>query len=230
VTFVSKKLEEKIVEVQDLVFRETAITYAGVETVDVTDDEVEAFRVKYSIPEDSITLLALGLTSLSYKAEGLKLLILALKKLQEKYPNIVLIATREGKYTELLKEFAYENSIRDSIIFTGDVKNPFVPLKQCDIYTHITLGEGGLSLALLEAMSMGKPIIATRVGGIPEAIDDNVNGLLVEPDVDEITEKIKYLMENPSVAIALGGNAKNKADSTFTWERTAEKFIEIFSK
>ena len=175
-----------------------------------------------------LVLLAQAFTANKLKAEGAKLLIKSVKKLRDKYPNLILILTREGSYSNKLKEFAKNEGIEDNVIFTGDLENPYLPLVICDIYTHTPIGEG-LPLALLEAMSMRKPIIATSVGGIPEAIENGVNGILVEPDVDKIAEKIEYLLENREFAEELGRNAKKTAEATFTWEKAAEKFIEIYS-
>jgi glycosyltransferase involved in cell wall biosynthesis len=199
VTFVSRRLHERIVEIDGLSFPKTKITYAGAFTGEVSELEVEQFRKKYMINEDSNVLLALGMTALPYKAEGLKLLIQAIRILRVTHPNIVLIATREGKYSDNVKAFAREMDVENNIIFTGDVSNPSVPLHICDLYTHITLGDG-LPLALLEAMAMGKPIVATPIAGIPEAILDGENGLLVEPDAEKVAEKIDFLLRDPKYA------------------------------
>lgn len=228
VTFVSKGLEEKIGKIYGLGFGNTAITHAGVETRDVSEDDVKEFRRKFNIKDGSKILLALGLTSLSYKAEGAKILMRAVLKLKDKYPDIVLILTKESFYSNDLKKFAKDQSISDNIIFTGNLTNPFVPLSLCDIYTHITLGEGGVSLAVLEAMAMGKPIIATQIGGIPEAIENGKNGILVESDVDKIAEKIECLLEKKQFAEELGRNAKKTAEEEFTWDRSSQKFIQIY--
>jgi len=228
VTFVSKGLKNKIIKIRGLRFGETAITYAGVKSREVPENDIKKFCVKFNIKREFKILLGLGLTALKYKAEGAKILMRAVVKLKDKYPNILLILTREGFYSSDLREFAKDNRISDYVLFTGDVSDPFVPLSICDIYTHITLGEGGVSIALLEAMSMVKPIIATRVGGIPEAIKNGKNGILVEPNVDKIAEKIKYLLENKQLAEELGRNAKKTVEDYFTWDRSAQRFIQIY--
>jgi len=166
VTFVSKKLQERICEVDGLSFARTAITYAGVRAREVTEGEVERFREQYEIRKDAVVLLAQAMTAHPLKAEGLKLLIRAVRALRENYPNIVLIATREGKYSDEVKAFAREMSVEEQVVFTGDVENPFVPLEMCDLYTHITLGDG-LPLALLEAMAMENPLLRRRLPGSP---------------------------------------------------------------
>lgn len=216
ITFVSKKLETTIKDVWGLRFKNTVITYAGVSVRDVSEEEITAFKRKFVIKDQYPILLALGLTALKYKADGLKQLIKALKNIRCTYPNAILIATREGKYTDELREFAKKEGLEDAVIFTGDVDNPYVPLSVCDIYTHISFGEG-LPIALLEAMACGKPIIASPAGGIPEAIEDGKNGLLVEPDEVKIAEKVVYLLENKEKAKDIGIKAKKTAEDRFSW-------------
>jgi len=226
VTFVAKRLQERIVEVEGLSFSKTAITYAGVQTGEVLEGEIERFREQYGISENAVVLLAQAMTTYSLKAEGLKLLLQTLKILRKTYPNIVLIATREGKYSEEVKAFSRKMGVEEHVIFTGNVENPFVPLTLCDIYTHISLGDG-LPLALLEAMSIGKPIVATPVGGIPEVIDNRRSALLVEPNVDEVAQAIDTLLNDEKLRITLGHNACTDSKE-YTWEKCANKFIEIF--
>ncbi|KKG83989.1 glycosyltransferase family 4 protein [Methanosarcina mazei] len=226
-TFVSKRLQERVIEVDGLSFTKTAITYAGVRASEVSEGEVKRFREQYGIDEGAIVLLAIGMTALPYKAEGLKLMIQAVRILRETYPNIVLIATREGKYSEEMKAFACEEGVEKQVVFTGDVENPFVPLKMCDLYTHITLGDG-LPLALLEAMAMGKPIVATPIAGIPEAITDGENGILVAPGAEQIALKIDLLLRDREYAERLGRRAKKTVEERFTWEQAAERFLQCY--
>lgn len=228
VTFVSKALKNEIEKAWGLDFRNTAVTYAGVTPREVTENEIREFRAKFSIKDDSIVLLAQAFTANKLKAEGAKLLMKAIKILNGKYPNIVLILTREATYSNELRAFARELGLEDKVVFTGDVNNPYIPLAVCDIYTHTPLSEGGLSLALLEAMSMGKPIIATSIGGIPEAIKNMGNGILVKPDLNEISKWLEYLLANKDKATKLGENAKKTAAQKFSWEQSADVFQKIY--
>lgn len=228
VTFVSKKLEATVREVWGLNFNNIVVTYAGVSITNVSEEEIATFKRKFGIKDQYPILLASGLTALKYKAEGLKHLIKSLKNIRPTYPNAILIATREGRYTPELKAFAKEEGLENAVIFTGDVENPYVPLSLCNIYTHISLGEGGVSIALLEAMSMGKPIIASPAGGIPEAIEDGKNGLLVEPDEVKIAEKIIYLLENKEKAKEIGMNAKKTAEERFSWSAAVNSILNMY--
>jgi len=227
VTFVSKGLQKKIQDIDGFSFPNTAISYAGIKPVKVTNDEIEQFRERFGIKNEAVILLAQAMTAHILKAEGLKILIQSLKNIHEKYPNILLIATREGKYVTELKQFTNSLALERNLIFTGDIENPFIPLEICDIYTHISLGEG-LPIALLEAMAMGKPIVATAVGGIPEAVIDGENGLLVAPDARVIAEKIDLLLQNREYAERLGRCAKKTVEERFTWKQAVERFLQCY--
>lgn len=230
VTFVSKSLKEKVKAIYGISFRKTEITYAGVDFPhDISAKKTHEFCKLFGIKEDSVILLANGLTSLKEKADGAKLLIKAVKQLKSNYPNIILILTKEGSFSNELKKFSQKENISESIIFTGTLEDPNIPLKICDIYTHTPLIEGGVSLSILEAMAMGKPILATSIGGIPEAIEDGVNGILVQPDVDLITQKISYLLENKEFAFKLGQNAQKTAEEKFSWKMSADMFLKLYT-
>jgi L-malate glycosyltransferase len=229
VTFVSKSLKDKTEKIFGLNFKKTKITYPGVSLpCDISEIKIYKFCEQFKIKKGSIILLAHGLTSYKSKAEGAKLLIKAVKKLKNDFPNIILILTKEGPFSKELKKFSQSEEVSENIIFTGNLEEPDIPLKICNLYTHTPLIEGGVSLAILEAMGMGKPILATSVGGIPEAIEDGVNGLLVQPDTNMITQKIAYLLENENFAFKLGLNAQKIAREKFNWKTSADIFLEIF--
>ncbi len=228
VTFVSKALKADIENVYNLRFKTTAITYAGVSVTKVDEEETKAFRLKYNIPDNSTILLTQGFTANKLKAEGLKLLMKTVKKMSLEFPNLLLIATRYGVYSEELEAFAAELKIENHVVFTGDVENIFTPLQLADIYTHITLSEGGVSLALLEAMVSEKPIVATNIGGIPEAIDHMENGVIVEPDEAMILEAITLLLKDNSLAAKLSKNARVRAEKVFNWNTTSEQLLKIY--
>lgn len=230
VTFVSIGLKEKIEETYGLRFKDTQITYPGVRLRDVSETEIEHFKKQFNIRDNTILLLVQAFTANSLKAEGLKIVIKSIKELRDKYPNIKLIVTRKGHYSNELQEFARKEGVSDSIIFTGNLENPFVPLTICNIFLFPWLGKSGVGNALLEAMCVGKPIIATSVNGsgVSEIITDGENGILVEADPIKIADKIEYLVNYEEFAHNIGKNAKEKVESDFTWEKVARNFELIY--
>lgn len=229
VTFVSRSLQNHIVQIDGLAMPSTAITYAGVKVAEVSDDEVAQFVDDFGISGSPVTIASVGMTSNPHKAQGLKLLIEAIRLLRDAYPGILLIIAGGGEYSREMKAFAKEMSVDRNVVFTGSIENPLVLLKVCDIYAHTPLAEGGVSLALLEAMGMGKPIVATSAGGIPEAITDTKNGLLVKPDVQQIAGGITHLLRNRDYSEQLGRCAKETAEERFTWTNAAQLFEELYT-
>jgi glycosyltransferase involved in cell wall biosynthesis len=228
ITYVSKDLQKKVRLIWDVQFRtREEITYAGVRSQSVTDKDIKSFIKKYNIPKNSFVLLMQSSPIAKVKADGTKILMQSVQELLPVYPEVLLILTGDGPYLAELEEYAVALGIQDKVIFTGWTNNPFVSLHICDLYTHITLGEGGLSLAVLEAMAMGKPIIATPVGGIPEAVENSKSGILVEADVEAVTGAITNLLCDVELRTVLGSNAHKRARD-FSWEHCADKFSMLF--
>ena len=87
------------------------------------------------------------------------------------------------------------------------------------------------SMAVLEAMALGKPIIASRIGGLPEQIEDGKTGLLFEMgNVEELREKMLYLWKNKDLRIEMGKEARKKAEREFSLERHCEELLQIYKK
>ncbi len=87
------------------------------------------------------------------------------------------------------------------------------------------------SMAVLEAMALGKPIIASRIGGLPEQIEDGKTGLLFEMgNVEELREKMLYLWKNRNLRIEMGKEARKKAETEFSLEKHCEELEKIYEK
>lgn len=229
ITYVSKDLRIKIHQTWEIPINvKEEITYAGVQPQLVTESEKNEFINRYNIPKESIILLMQSSPIAKVKSDGTKILFDSINQLKKKYPEIILIITGTGPYLEELKNYALKIGINNHVIFTGWLKNPFIPLSLCNLYVHISLGEG-LPLAILEAMSVGKTIIATPVGGIPEIIEHKKSGILVEPDANTISRTINELLLSEELRTNLGNNAYLESKK-YTWERCANQFISIFKR
>lgn len=88
----------------------------------------------------------------------------------------------------------------------------------------------GLGSGALMGMSAGVPVIASRVGGLPEAIEDGVNGMLVENGAGAVAECIRRLEQDPAEATRLAGNARRTIEERFTVERMVDDTIAVYRK
>jgi glycosyltransferase involved in cell wall biosynthesis len=86
-----------------------------------------------------------------------------------------------------------------------------------------------LGLVVLEAMASGTPVIASRIGGLPEIVDDGVTGFLVPPgNVGALHDRLEQLLRDPALAGRLGGNARGIVLDRFTWPKVAERCLAAY--
>ena len=232
VTFVSQNLSKNLERIEGLkIYTKKKIIYGGVKKKKgfEKEDNVESFQQKFEIKHDENVLLWLGPLALKKKVNGIKILLEALKSALGKEPKtkIRLLTVGNGVYRKELEDFAKSLGLSKIVTFTGNIENPAAALSAADIYTHISLSEG-LPMALLEAMIMEKPIIATRAGGIPETIINGKNGILVDATPEAVADAILSLLKDPKRRKKLGKNAKKTAEEKFTWEKTAKQFIMLY--
>jgi glycosyltransferase involved in cell wall biosynthesis len=111
----------------------------------------------------------------------------------------------------LLEELTAELGLKHEVLFLGTRDDVYDLINVFDVYALPSLHEG-IPMALLEAMTLGRPVVASRVGGIPEVITDQVNGRLVPAENPiALAETIKELAVSADQRLALGERAKNYA-------------------
>lgn len=167
-----------------------------------------------------ITLLSLGRL---VKRKGVDMVISALASLDEETKNkICYIVVGVGEAENYLKDLAA--SLKVKVIFTGEVSEleKWSFLNLCDIFIMPSRSiEGdfeGFGIVYLEANLYGKPVIAGRSGGVSDAVVNNQNGLLIDPEnISEIARAIKTLVDNPEERIRLGKIGRERAINNFSW-------------
>jgi len=224
--FLMKKIEGNL-----KITTKIKVIYAGATGNNNFDvNEINKFKEGYNLNDSAPILSFVGGLVWEKKVEGVKKLVEAFKDVTKEYPNAKLLIIGGGKYREDVERLVKELGIENNVILTGFLDDVFVPLSITDIYTHISLQEGGVSISLLEAMSMGKPVIATRVGGIPELITDGENGILVDSEPKAIAKAILELFSDEEERIRLGENAKKTVETRYNWSEIAEEFIKIYGE
>jgi glycosyltransferase involved in cell wall biosynthesis len=116
----------------------------------------------------------------------------------------------------------------ESFEFLGFREDVFSVLKRMDLFCLPSLSEG-LPNALMEAMAVACPVIASGVGGVEVLIEDGVNGVLVPPgDVEALARAIDALIDDPERRRALGARARESIESRFNWERIGDEYERLF--
>ena len=159
--------------------------------------------------------------------KGHRYFLLALKELLTQIKTKSLIVG-SGPLESKLKELTKSLGLGNSVIFTGFRQDITNILQETDILVMPSLREG-LPMILLEAMATGVPVIAARVGGIPEIIIDAETGLLVNPkDTLGLSRAIKRLIEDKDLRLRLSNNAKKMIDSEFNISNMVNKTESLY--
>lgn len=137
-----------------------------------------------------------------------------------------------GGYSGNLKKFQTEAEslgIDRRVKFIGYVDDPNNYVAAGDIFVHASYHEA-FSLAIVEAAVLGKPIVATNVGGAPEIIDSSSGILVPAKDVNALVIAIDYLLNNPEIAKKLGHHISIKAKKNFMFDTIVrEKILPLYS-
>jgi len=150
--------------------------------------------------------------------KGVETLIDAWAEVNRAAPEASLSIVGAGHLAASLNRRAADLGIMGSVRFLGFQRPPLESVRDCSIFVLPSRSEG-FGMALLEAMRAGKAVVASRVGGVPEFVEDGRNGLLVPPDDPAaLSDAILRLLRNPERAMELARAGQRTADG-FTLDR-----------
>jgi glycosyltransferase involved in cell wall biosynthesis len=157
------------------------------------------------------SLLYVGNLTAPKRAETI---IRAMQKVREIYADCRLVLIGEGNLRPALEALADELGLRKHVHFCGSLPHEEVlKMLQCaDVFVHCSDHEG-LGMAIMEAMGAGLPVVASRVGGVPDLVREGETGFMIPPDdVEKYAEKILLLLKNDQLRQELGTNARHFAE------------------
>ncbi len=135
-----------------------------------------------------------------------------------------LLQVRGDPQRDNLEKLAAELNLGESVIFTGFQSEPADYLSLMDIFLLPSFTEG-TSMTLLEAMSLGIPTVATRVGGTPEIVADGETGKLVESDdLPAFTRAIQELLQDPNALSKMSQQARRRFEERFSAEQMVQQY------
>ena len=187
----------------------------------------EEIRRELAIPAASIVVGALG----NLRPEkDLGTFLLAARGVRNIDPTVEFLVIGDGAGRDDLKRLAVDLDLSECVHFLSD--RPDVPdlIAILDILVMSSYTES-FPNAILEAMAMGVPVIATHVGGIPEIVDEGQTGFLVPPkDPQAISDRILDLCQNSSQRLRMGRAAHKRVEDEFTVQEVTGKLESIYAK
>jgi glycosyltransferase involved in cell wall biosynthesis len=171
---------------------------------------------KYRNPNEPVVI---GTVAHLSREKGLNYLIEAASLIPGVQNRMRFVIVGDGKCLQELRDLTVNKGLTDTFHFAGFHPRTYQFMKSFDIFALPSLSEG-LSSAILEAMAASLPIIATKVGGIPELVKDGDNGLLVAPaHPAALAHAIQQLADHPEQADRMGQRGRERMEEQFTLER-----------
>lgn len=155
-----------------------------------------------------------------------ELLINVFAELCKKYPFIRLKLVGEGELMPKMKGLVEELAVSDKVEFMGLQENVYPILHEADMFILPSQYEG-IPMTLIEAMGTGLPIVASRVGGIPDMLVDGEEAVLAEPNERNFVDSIEKMIINPSAMKKIGILAKNRSED-FSANKMGKKYQAIY--
>jgi len=188
--------------------------------------EQEDFKRTLGIPEHS---LVVGTAGRFEPVKGLEFLLEAAKDIVSKFPQTYFVFAGDGSLRQRLEKKALELGIKNKTIFLGWRSDVVKVISIYDIFALPSLNEG-MGRVLVEAMTLGKPIVASNIGGIPDLVTHGKNGFLVPPkDPGQLARSLQILIEDEGKRKSMGQGGKEKA-LNFSKEIMVEKIAALYDK
>ena len=161
------------------------------------------------------------------KVKGAERLLEAFRQARRTVPDAQLLLVGSGPLWEQFRAKHSLQTPRDGVTLTGFVDDPLVPMMLADVYCHISY-QDALPIVVLEAMSFGKAVLASNVGGIPEVVEHGVSGVLVGPDGDDLSRTLTRLLQAPEDRARMGREAERQIGARLSWTACAAQYAALY--
>ena len=222
---VSRSVQDFVKNIESIPAEKTCVIYNG--AVRLCRQEGKSIsRAIWGFSAQDCVVVSVG--SL-VENKGHRILIDAARMLVPAYPSLRLLIVGDGPLRSALEEQVGRFKLSEHIKFTGIVKDIHPVLALADIFILPTRYREGLSLAVLEAMQHGLAVIATRIGGIPEAVEHNRSGLLVPPgNAGALGDAIARLSADTKLRCAMGAEGKKRYEEQFRAEQMVSRVESLY--
>jgi glycosyltransferase involved in cell wall biosynthesis len=209
---------------------QSQLIYNGVDLSRVAEsaERGAAFRRRFAIPNDHSIVLQV---SWIIPEKGVLDLLAAARLITSQDSSVHFVVVGDGPFREEYMRTSIEMGLREHITWTGLVDDPFGAgvYDAADILCQASRWEEVFGWVIAEAMAYHKPVIATRVGGIPELVTDEDSGFLIERgDVKTLAQKVLTLIQDPGRREAMGIAGRRTVDAKFDLMKNVGKLVEAY--
>lgn len=176
-----------------------------------------------------------GVVALLEPRKGHKVLFDALLKLvfegRVGESSLKILVEGDGSLMGELVDFISKNNLAKWVKFVGHEKNIVDFMSALDVLILPSVRDEDFPNVILEAMALGKPVVASRLAGTPEQVDDGITGILVQPrNVEQLSNAVFYLANNSKVISSMGQAGLDRFNRYFTSDKALENYSKMYSK
>jgi glycosyltransferase involved in cell wall biosynthesis len=191
------------------------------------DTDPDGIRRRFGIPLGAPLVITMAQL---IPRKGYRVLLEAVPAILKRIPETRFLLCGEGPDRPHLQRIIRERGLSSSVQLAGYVTDTPSLLEAADVVVHPALREG-LGIAILEAMGMGKPVVASAVGGIPEAINPPETGQLVPPnDPAALSDALLLYLANPSLRLRVGRAASERIRREFSVDGMIAGNLDIYQR
>lgn len=171
---------------------------------------------------------AVGVVARLHPVKGHEFFLQAAAEISRDFPAARFFVVGCGAHRPALEGLTARLGIGDAVVFTGFRRDAADVTAALDVLVVPSLSEG-FGLTAVEAMALGKPVLATRVGGLPEIVTSGENGLLVPPgDPAALADGLRFILRHPAEAAQLAADGRRTVEEKFSAEVMAAKTTELY--
>ena len=226
---ISRQIEQSLIA-GGVSAKKVRTLYSGIDLSERqrTHDD-QAIRRMLGLPNGAVLL---GTVANLFPRKGYEVMLQALPAIVRAIPTVhyVMVGSDDHGYADRLKRLAHELKIIDRVHIVGfqDPVQPF--LSALDLYVHPALMEG-FGIAVVEAMAMGKAVVATTTGGVPEVVAQGETGLLVPPgDVESLAATVVSLLEDRALREQMGHSGKARVQERFSLDASVGQVEQLYGE
>lgn len=200
----------------------------GVDLTEFDPEQIrENLREELRIAPDTPVF---GTVAIFRRLKGHRYLLEATREIVHSLPAAKLLLVGEGPQEKNLLRMVKEWGLQESVIMPGYREDVQRVLNTLDVFVFPSLQEA-LGTAILEAMAMKKPVVATRVGGIPEIVEDGRNGYLVDPEnFQAIAEKVVHLLRHVGLQKEMGAQGRRFVEAHYDNRLMVKRLVELYQE
>ena len=177
------------------------------------------------LPEGARVLLAISRLTTQ---KGVDVAVRALAEVRREHADAVLVVLGEGEEREALERLARDLGVAEAVFLPGRAGDVADWLARAELFVHPARWEG-FGLVLLEAMLVGRPVVASAVSAVPEIVVDGDTGLLVPPDDPAaLARALARLLDDRDLAARYGDAGRERARREFSVDRMARRTLEVY--